>query len=293
MGMENINQLLHVIRFIVGWPMTTIGVTLSLWSRYLDYEDTIALGIKPDIWLLIGLGVFFLSVILMLAKFQRQLSKRSNGISVEKETKSEKDGVSISNSYSTGNVTAGKGSSNVGGLIGGINTGQSVTDYEQRYADWMATAIQDDVGDLSSCIIVDKPHISWEHLEERGDAYIEFNFNIWSSSVHLLEINKTVEGNIWFQDGELERTPVITQKVSQLGHLRRSRSAQFTVRQWLSFTVKVDMKTKYNTPVEFGFGGVNIPVTATLPDGSQGHTFRLPIPGKVCTTMPKHPNAPV
>ncbi len=106
--------------------MTAIGVTLSLWSRYLDYEDTIALGIKPDIWLLIGLGVFFLSVVLMLTKFQRQLSKQSREKLPEKETKSEKRGVSISNSYATGNVTAGKGSSNVGGLIGGINTGQSV-----------------------------------------------------------------------------------------------------------------------------------------------------------------------
>ncbi len=176
-----------------------------------------------------------------------------------------------------------------------LPTGRSneVDPQTQRYADWMTVAIQDDVGDLPGCIIVPVPHISWEHLEEKGDAYIEFNFNIWSSSVHLLEINKTVEGNIWFQDGELERTPVITQKASQLDHLRRSRSAQFTVRQWLSFTVKVDMKTKYNNPVEFGFGGVNISVTATLPDGSQGHTFRLPIPVKVCTIMPNHPNAPV
>lgn len=53
------------------------------------------------------------------------------------------------------------------------------------------------------------------------------------------------------------------------------------------------MKTKYNSPVEFGFGKVNISVVATLPDGSQGQTFRLPIPNKVCARMPNHPNAPV
>jgi hypothetical protein len=167
------------------------------------------------------------------------------------------------------------------------------TDYEKRYADWMTTAIQEDVRDLPSCILVNEPHICWEHLKEREDAYVEFNFGIWSSSVHLLEISKQVEGHICFQGGELERIPEITQKASQLSHLRRSRDTQLIIRQWLSFPVKGRMETEYGSQVEFDFSKVNIPVVATLPDGSPSATCRLPIPDVVCVQMPEHPNAPV
>lgn len=169
----------------------------------------------------------------------------------------------------------------------------STPDFTQKCADWMATAIQDDVRDLPGCVMVSEPHICWEHLEEREDAYIEFNFDIWSSSVLLLEISKQVEGHICFRGGELERIPEITQKASHLSHLRRSRAAQLTIRQWLSFPVKGRMKTEYGSQVEFDFSKVNISVVATLPDGSQGPTCRLPIPDVVRAQMPNHPNAPV
>ena len=173
------------------------------------------------------------------------------------------------------------------------NLKESTPNFNQKYADWMTTAIQDDVRDLPGCVIVNEPHICWEHLEEREDAYIEFNFAIWSSSVHLLEISKQVEGHISFQNGELERIPEITQKASHLRLLRRSRSAQLTIRQWLSFPVKVRMKTEYGSQVEFDFSKVNISVVATLLDGSEGATCRLPIPNTVRAQMPNHPNAPV
>jgi len=165
----------------------------------------------------------------------------------------------------------------------------SIPDSTQKYADWMATAIQDDVHDLSGCIRVSEAHICWEHLEEREDSYIEFNFDIWSSSVLLLEISKQVEGHTYFRGGELERIPEITQEARQLSHLRRSRSALLTIRQWLSFPVKVRMKTEYGNQVEFVFSRVNISVVATLPDGSQGPTCRLPIPNVVRAQMPNHP----
>ena len=165
--------------------------------------------------------------------------------------------------------------------------------FTQKYADWMETAIQDDLSDLPGCVRVNELNIYWEHLEEREDAYIEFNFDIWSSSVLWLEISKQVEGHICFRGGELERIPEITQKANQLSHLRRSRSAQLTIRQWLSFPVKARMKTEYDSQVEFDFSRVNILIVATLPDGSQGPTCRLPIPNVVCTKMPSHPNAPV
>ena len=167
----------------------------------------------------------------------------------------------------------------------------STPDFTQKYATWMTVAIQDDVRDLPGCIIVNEPHICWEHLEEREDAYIEINFDIWSSSVLLLEISKQVEGHISFQNGELERIPEITQKANHLSHLRRSRSAQLTIRQWLSFPVKARMKTEYGSQVEFDFSKVNISVVATLLDGSEGATCRLPIPNTVRAQMPNHPNA--
>ena len=174
--------------------------------------------------------------------------------------------------------------------------------YDQRYADWMSTAIQDDVSDLPGCITVNELPICWEHLEEREDAYIEFNFDIWSSSVHLLEISKQVEENIYLRGcGEVEYIPLkdkpeITQKTRQLSHLRRSRSTKLTIKQWLSFTVKGRMQTHYRrSQVEFDFSKVNISVVATLPDGSQGTTCRLPIPSIVYSQVPDHPNpnAPV
>jgi hypothetical protein len=163
----------------------------------------------------------------------------------------------------------------------------------QKYADWMKMAIEDDVRDLPGCIMVNEPRICWEHLEEREDAYIEFNFDIWSSSIFFLEISKQVEGHIYYRAGGLERIPEIIQKASQLSHLRRSRSAKFIIRQWLSFPVKVRMKTEYGSQIEFDFSQVNISVVATLPDGSQGPTCRLPIPNVVRAQMPNHPDAPV
>lgn len=168
-----------------------------------------------------------------------------------------------------------------------------IPDFTQKHADWMATAIQEDLGNLPGCVRVNEPNICWEHLEEREDAYIEFNFDIWSSSVLWLEISKQVEGHICFRGGELERIPEITQKADQLSHLRRSRSAHLTIRQWLSFPVKARMKTEYGSQVEFDFSRVNILVVATLPDGSQGSTCRLPIPNVVRAQMPNHPDAPV
>lgn len=173
------------------------------------------------------------------------------------------------------------------------NAIEGISDFTQKYADWMTTAIQDDVRDLPSCILIGEPHIYWEHLEEREDAYIEFNFDFWSSSVHLLEISKQIQGHICFQGGELERIPEITQDAKYLSHLRRSMLAHLKIRQWLSFPVKVRMKTQYGSQVEFDFSKVNISVVATLPDGSQGSTCRFPIPNIINAQMPNHPNAPV
>ena len=182
------------------------------------------------------------------------------------------------------------------------NLKHQAIDYDRRYADWMAIAIQDDVRDLPSCILIGEPHIYWEHLEEREDAYIEFTFNIWSSSVHFLKISKQVEGNIHLRgdcgkdDIPLKDKPEITQEASQLSPLSRGKSVPLTIKQWLSFTVKGRIQTHYRrSQVEFDFSRVNISVTATLPDGSQGSTCRLPIPDTVHAQVPDHPNpnAPV
>ncbi len=54
-----------------------MGAILSTWSRFLDFRDTIALGLSADIWLIIGLALFFVTVILMLVQFSRRMPKAS------------------------------------------------------------------------------------------------------------------------------------------------------------------------------------------------------------------------
>lgn len=65
------------------------GVVISLlingFSRYLDYVDAKSLGLSPDAWLSIGLGMFFASVIALLIWWQKQLGRTSQ----EKKIKSE------------------------------------------------------------------------------------------------------------------------------------------------------------------------------------------------------------
>lgn len=166
-------------------------------------------------------------------------------------------------------------------------------DHTEAYADWMRKAINRDAGDLAGCIKVGEPDICWEPLEETEDTYIEFSFDFWSSSVHLLEISREIEGHIWFGDGELERVPEITGKASQVGTLERSRAHRFTIRQWLPFPVKVRMRMVYGGQVEFDFSRVNVFVVGRLPDGSKSATCRFPLPDVVRAQIGYHPDVPV
>ncbi len=177
------------------------------------------------------------------------------------------------------------------------NAGTANTDYDQRYADWMTTAIAADEHDLPGCIRVDDPEICWEHLEDGGSAYIEFNFDIWSSSVHFLAISKQVDGHICCLGeklkGELEHIPEIVEEAKKLDRLGRSRSRRITIRQWLSFTERIEMKIGRGRQVEFLLKKVGIPVVGTLPDGSPGPSCKLPLPDVVCVQVPDYPNARV
>jgi hypothetical protein len=59
-------------RRILWWPVAIIGALTSLWSRYLDYKDTVALGLPSAAWLGIGLTIFFVAILAMLFQFQRR-----------------------------------------------------------------------------------------------------------------------------------------------------------------------------------------------------------------------------
>ena len=64
-----------------------IGVIINGFSRYLDYKDAQALGLSEGVWLSIGLGVFFASVIALLLGWQRLMSQRRNvGAIIEQNT---------------------------------------------------------------------------------------------------------------------------------------------------------------------------------------------------------------
>ena len=51
----------------LGWSGIIISIVISLYSRYLEYREKTLLGISPDLWLTIGLVVFFLAIFVQLA----------------------------------------------------------------------------------------------------------------------------------------------------------------------------------------------------------------------------------
>ena len=56
----------------LGWGGVVLSSLNTLFSRYLDYRDAEALGLSADVWLTIGLGVFFASVIALLLWWQKE-----------------------------------------------------------------------------------------------------------------------------------------------------------------------------------------------------------------------------
>jgi hypothetical protein len=61
----------------LGWGGVVITIIIVGFSRYLDYKDAVALGWSGDVWLSIGLGVFFVCVIALLLWWQRLLSQKT------------------------------------------------------------------------------------------------------------------------------------------------------------------------------------------------------------------------
>ena len=60
----------------LGWVLATVGGTSALWSRYLDYKDTVALNLSPDFWLVVGLLFFFIAVLIIVYQFQEQTTAK-------------------------------------------------------------------------------------------------------------------------------------------------------------------------------------------------------------------------
>lgn len=250
---------------------------------------------------LMGIGVllFWVAVIVAVVQWHGRRPQKRLLVDNSRETdqSAQKHEVLISNSYSTGNVAAGGAGGpggGGGGGGGGLNIMQatSLTPTDQLRADWMSAAINDDVGKLADCIVVGEPHISWEHLGERGDAYIEFHFKFRSSSVHLLEIGRPVEGHVRFQGGEQERIPEIIQDARRLKNLKRGRDYEISLKQFVSFTDRIRMQSNFlGKEVEFDFRGVNIRVEGTLPDGSPSIEFRFPLPDSFRIQIPRVPIA--
>jgi len=56
----------------LGWVLAIIAGAEAIWSRYLDYRDTVALGLSPEFWLGAGLLLFFVAVLVIVYQFQKQ-----------------------------------------------------------------------------------------------------------------------------------------------------------------------------------------------------------------------------
>ncbi len=115
-----------------GWLVrgVIVGMITSIWAYFSELPSVVIA--------LFGFWAF-IGVIFLLTLLKKVFSKSNNQKPIEEQL-SQKHGASISNSYSTGNVTAGKGSSNVGGFIGGIHTGQPVGSealLPQETIDWL------------------------------------------------------------------------------------------------------------------------------------------------------------
>jgi len=61
----------------LGWAGVIISVIINGFSRYLDFKDAQALGISADIWLSIGLGLFFIAIITLILWWQREMRNRA------------------------------------------------------------------------------------------------------------------------------------------------------------------------------------------------------------------------
>jgi len=65
----------------LGWVLAIIAVADSIWSRYLDYRDTVALGLSHEFWLGAGLLLFFVAVLIIVYQSQKQTVAREVGTS--------------------------------------------------------------------------------------------------------------------------------------------------------------------------------------------------------------------
>lgn len=60
----------------LGWVGLVLSIIVSGFSRYLDFKDAQALGLSAGIWLSIGLGVFFISIVTLILWWQREIGIR-------------------------------------------------------------------------------------------------------------------------------------------------------------------------------------------------------------------------
>ncbi len=201
------------------------------------------------------------------------------------ETLSQEHGVHIRNSHSTGKVTASEGSSNVGGLIGGIHTGRqenSITPDERLRAAWMSAALNHDTPDLRNCIYINHYDIDLRHLID-DDSYFEVTYQLRSSSVYTIDIGAEVKGHSFYDKSELEKVPEVRKPVERL---ERGEHDKLVLRQWVSPSVMRRVQLDEGKDIEFHFKDVDVLVNARYPDGTQGPQCRLNIPSHIVKTIP-------
>ncbi len=151
----------------------------------------------------------------------------------------------------------------------------SATDYDKKYADWMTTAVNQDTGNLPSCIFVHKMTIDWLPLLET-DSHFLIHYDVYSSSVFRLDIGKRVDGHLLYETEPMDRTIEVLTPIEQL---KRSDTKHLVLRQWVSQSRMNKVALDGGKEINLIFRDINIWVETRLPDGSEGRQkCRLPIP---------------
>ncbi|MBI2859591.1 MAG: hypothetical protein HYX90_10975 [Chloroflexi bacterium] len=148
--------------------------------------------------------------------------------------------------------------------------------YDQKYADWMTTALNQDSENLATYLYVQIMAINWKPLIN-DDSFFVIRVDIHSSSVFNLHIGTTdISGNIYHDGQPMERPTEILAPVTDLV---RGGTGHLDLRQWVSQAKMGRLVLRAGQDIELNLSYVKFSVHATYPDGTGGPKCILPLPG--------------
>lgn len=152
----------------------------------------------------------------------------------------------------------------------------------QQYADMMTTHLARDRDRLTRRIHVCNRQIDWHHIGGM-DAYVQFSFEVFSSSVFDLDIGQKLDGHIKYEGHPLKDKPQVP---DPLKALKRGDSKILVLRQFLSPEVVADIQNKAGKEICFDFSQVHIWLASKELDGSPGEPCKLGVPSEYRCQIP-------